>query len=512
MFRRLKALLSIALPATLIVTGCAGGGFRTPLEEADGDVLTSHEDMMAFLSDLRDRTQSFTIDTIGSSVEGRSLVVLHFTGAAAEQAAAEGVGVAEKVKVLIDTQQHGNEPSGTEAAIALARDIATGDFTDFLGSADFYLIPQVNPDGGEARQRRNAQDKDLNRDHLTLSSPEVFALHAFFNEHMPEVTLDVHEYGVAGRSWVEAGLNKDFGQQIGALSNANMSMVLREYAWDRFIPDMKERLAPKDVFLQRYLVTDGPDARFRYSTTALNDGRNSMGIYNSLSFLIEGKNGLTVEENIRERARQQLETMKAFLMFASENAAEIRQMVEAERMKLSGEGAPSEVSLVMDYVPDPDRPTVSVGVIDIESGSPDTLIIEAFHPLVESTLSVQRPLGYAIPAGLTDVIEVLERHGIELSRAEGPIRAIVESYRIQSAVTTEKEDKEFLEVGVSGRRGTAVIPEGDVIVWCDQIATNLIVTLLEPQSQWGLAPLPRFASMLEVDSTYPIRRIVDVME
>ncbi|MCK5650806.1 MAG: hypothetical protein KAJ42_05505, partial [Gemmatimonadetes bacterium] len=111
-----------------------------------------------------------------------------------------------------------------------------------------------------------------------------------------------------------------------------------------------------------------------------------------------------------------------------------------------------------------------------------------------------------------DVIEVLERHGIELSRAEGPIRAIVESYRIQSAVTTEKEDKEFLEVGVSGRRGTAVIPEGDVIVWCDQIATNLIVTLLEPQSQWGLAPLPRFASMLEVDSTYPIRRIVDVME
>ncbi len=105
--------------------------------------------------------------------------------------------------------------------------------------------------------------------------------------------------------------------------------------------------APRDVFLQRYLVTDGPDARFRYSTTALNDGRNSMGIYNSLSFLIEGKNGLTVEENIRERARQQLETMKAFLMFASENATEVKALVEVERMKLSGEGAPTR------YLPTP---------------------------------------------------------------------------------------------------------------------------------------------------------------
>jgi hypothetical protein len=166
----------------------------------------------------------------------------------------------------------------------------------------------------------------------------------------------------------------------------------------------------------------------------------------------------------------------------------------------------------MDYAPDPDRPTVSVGVIDLESGSPDTLVVEAFIPRVEPTLSVQRPLGYAIPAGLTDVIEVLERHGIEMSRAEGPISATVESYRIESAVTTEKEDKEFLEVGVVGRRGTAVIPEGDVIVWCDQMASNLIVTLLEPQSQWGLTPLPEFISMLEVGSTYPIRRIVDVME
>ena len=58
--------------------------------------------------------------------------------------------------MLIYAQQHGNEPSGKEAAIALARDIATGEFTDFLSAVDFYLIPQINPDGSEMEQRRNA--------------------------------------------------------------------------------------------------------------------------------------------------------------------------------------------------------------------------------------------------------------------------------------------------------------------------------------------------------------------
>ena len=253
-----------------------------------------------------------------------------------------------KLKLLMYAQQHGNEPSGKEAAIAFARDIATGEFEDFLQNVDLYLIPQINPDGSEMRQRQNASGMDLNRAHLTLSTPEIVALHSVFNEHMPEVTLDIHEYGFASSSWVRAGMYKDFGQQIDGLTNANMSLKLREYVWERVIPTLKERLAPRNVQLHRYLVVGDPAERFRHSTAALNDGRNSMGIYNSLSFLIEGRNGATVEENIRERARQQLETMKAFAAFFSENAAEVKGMVKVERGKLRGDRADPSVALVMD--------------------------------------------------------------------------------------------------------------------------------------------------------------------
>jgi len=350
---------------------------------------------------------------------------------------------------------------------------------------------------------------DLNRAHLTLSTPEVAALHAVFNEHMPEVTLDIHEYGFASSSWVDAGMYKDFGQQIDGLTNANMSLELREYVWEQVIPTLRERLVPRDVQLHRYLVVGDPTERFRHSTAALNDGRNSMGIYNSLSFLIEGRNGATVEENIRERARQQLETMKAFATFFSENAAEVKGLVEEERGRLRGDQVSPSVALVMDYVQDPDRPTVTVGIVDVESGAQETRVFENYFPALESTLSVRRPLGYAIPPNLTDVLEVIGRHGIEARALAQPMPATVESYQILGADSSRKEDKDFLEVEVAMIRGDVVIPAGAVIVWCDQIRSNLIVSLLEPQSQWGLAPLPEFGSLLRVGSTYPILRIME---
>jgi hypothetical protein len=123
-------------------------------------------------------------------------------------------------------------------------------------------------------------------------------------------------------------------------------------------------------------------------------------------------------------------------------------------------------------------------------------------------MSVRRPLGYAIPADRTEVLEVIGRHGIHARYADQPMPATVETYRIVATEPSRKEDKDFLEVEVAMVRGEVVLPTGAVIVWCDQIRSNLIVSLLEPQSQWGLAPLPEFQSLLEVGSVYPILRIM----
>jgi len=505
MFRLRTAATSLLVLSPLVLAACGSHSFATPLELAEGDHLTSHAEMTAFLTRLQEGTGGFTMEPIGSSVEGRELVLLHFRGM--EYESAQG---SARLKVLIFAQQHGNEPSGKEASIALARDIATGAFRDFLERIDLYLIPQVNPDGSEARQRENADGKDLNRDHLTLSTPEVAAVHKVFQEVMPQVVLDVHEYGITSRAWVEKGIRKDFGEQIDALTNPNMSFTLRSFAWERVIPEMAEALAVDSVVLNRYLVSDGPDARFRYSTMALNDGRNSTGIYNALTFLIEGRNGLTVEENIRERTRQQLETMKAFLTFFHRNATQVVRLVEREQAMIAGDFPPPEVALVMDYVPDPGRPSITVGVEDVETGEKGTLSIEDFHPQVEVTGFVERPLAYAIPPDQGEVLAVVRRHGIPTSPLEEPLLADVEAYRITRVEEGQKEDKDFLDVGVTVRRERRQVPAGYVILGTRGLQTNLIASLLEPRSQWGLAPLPEFVHLLEVGKEYPVLRIVGV--
>jgi len=506
MFRALKALSPLVLFAVVLPSACADRVIPTPLETAQADVLTSYDDMMTFFGELQAETQAFTMETVGTSVEGRNLVLLHFTGTDGVQASDS-----DKLKVLIFAQQHGNEHSGMQAAITLTRDIATGAFADFQESVDFYLISQVNPDGSELRQRQNADGMDLNRDHLTLTTPEVQAVHRAFQEIMPHVVLDVHEYGIASRAWVEEGLWKSFGHQIDGLTNANMPLALRSYAVDRVIASMREELVPKDVTLNRYLVTDGPLARFRHSTAALNDGRNSTGIYNALTFLIEGKNGLTVEDNIRERARQQLETMKAFLNYFGENAQEVKELVEAEQAALAGPNPPEEVALVMDYVRDPDNPTVTVGVVDVETGAERAVVMEEFYPIVGATLYVTRPLGYLIPPSQTDILGVLERHGIEMTPLEGPTTARGEGYLIGRVEEMEKEDKPFFDVRVVLIKGEIYGRPGDIYIPCEGIQSNLIVSILEPQSQWGLAQLPDFRHLLTEGSTYPVRRVLEIL-
>ncbi|MFC1731165.1 M14 family zinc carboxypeptidase [candidate division KSB1 bacterium] len=500
------AIFTLLIVMTAFIA-CGSDRIQTPLESTSDDLLTSYDEMMNFVGILQAETGRFSIDTIAVTAEGRSVIMLHFDAPVEEERQPD-----EKLKVFLYAQQHGDEPSGKEAALQLARDIASDDFGQILSSIDLYLVPQVNPDGSEKKQRNNANDKDLNRDHLLLTQPEVSGLHRAFRRIMPEVTLDIHEYGIAGEAWTAAGMHKNFGSQMGALSNPNMSINLRTFAWNSVFPFIEQYLRLSGINFQRYLVAGDPSERFRFSTTALNDGRNSMGIYNTLSFILEGRKNETVEGNIHERTGRQLETIKAFLTFFSDNAVEVKRLVERERAEIVQGTLRPEAPIVMDYVKDPAMPAVTVSVIDLASNQPADKRFENFYPLVRPSLSVLRPQGYAIPADLTDVVDVLRRHNINVNETEMDIRAAVEIYRITGVQLTEREDKDALDVDVEVTRSVMPIQEGYYIVWCNQVQINLIVTLLEAQSQWGLAPLPEFSSLLNVGANYPIIRIMRLLE
>lgn len=113
----------------------------TPLELNGYSRLSSHAEMMAYLGRLDAASSTLQMSAIGESVEGRKIPALFFSMDMPFRTEAS-----TKPLVLIYCQQHGNEPSGKEAALVVARTLAMAD-RGILEALDLILVPQVNPDG-----------------------------------------------------------------------------------------------------------------------------------------------------------------------------------------------------------------------------------------------------------------------------------------------------------------------------------------------------------------------------
>ncbi|MCH7783737.1 DUF2817 domain-containing protein [candidate division KSB1 bacterium] len=498
------------IAACVIITtafSCTKERVLTPLETVSGGSVTTYDEMMVFLNDLQQKNGGFTIESLTVSVDGRDIPVLRF-----QQAATEEENPSGKITILVYAQQHGDEPSGKEAVIQLARDIATGEFTDFLQTADLLLVPQLNPDGAESNRRLNSNNVDLDQDHMSLSQPETSGLQQLFRSILPEVTLDIQEYETQNEKWNAAGYRKNFGIQMGVASNLNVSIVLRRFAWTNVFPALQQDLTLKNIHFQRYLEVDDPTKRFRYGTTAINNGRGSMGLYNTLAFVLNGPKGSTGTDNIRERTRRQVETVKSFLDYFSRNAEEVKRIVREERTKMIRGNIRQRIHVNMDFKKDPANPSVTVPVVLLENGEQIDNSFNNFYPLVSSSISVTRPLGYAIPPGYENIVDLLRNHEIEVQRSEEAARGVLELYTINSVTRTEIEDKEMLSVNVSMRSRISTIPEGYYIVWCNDITVAKIIVLLEPHSIWGLAQQREFLPLLNSGPSYPIIRIMRIMD
>ena len=83
-----------------------------------------------------------------------------------------------KKRVLIWSQMHGNESSGTRAMFDVLNFIDSKNLTaeKILSEITFDFIPMLNPDGANVNTRRNAVGIDINRDFLAQQSTEIHVL------------------------------------------------------------------------------------------------------------------------------------------------------------------------------------------------------------------------------------------------------------------------------------------------------------------------------------------------
>ncbi|MFI9149393.1 M14 family zinc carboxypeptidase [Streptomyces sp. NPDC053367] len=104
---------------------------------------------------------------------------------------------AYKTPVFFNSNIHGDEWEGTDAALRLIERLATADDArtrELLGTSRLYFDITANPDGRVAGTRTNANGFDLNRDFVTASQPETRAMRRIEIDKQPAVMLDLHGY------------------------------------------------------------------------------------------------------------------------------------------------------------------------------------------------------------------------------------------------------------------------------------------------------------------------------
>ncbi|KAF8370770.1 egl-21 [Pristionchus pacificus] len=164
----------------------------------------THEQLTRKLIDINEKCPDVShLYTIGKSVEGRDLVVIHFSTTPMDHDIL-------KPEMKYVGNMHGNEPLGRELLIHLADHLCEGfvskdkDVMSLLNSTSIHILASMNPDGfekaiatapaerGWLTGRSNANNVDLNRDFPDLDAIfyEVEKLKIPRYDHLLELFAD----------------------------------------------------------------------------------------------------------------------------------------------------------------------------------------------------------------------------------------------------------------------------------------------------------------------------------
>lgn len=539
----------LVLACAAAVAAAQGGKVvPTPAEEAGYRQYTQNEAIASFLSALKERVPEISVSAVGRTLPSDAygardifLVVLSEKGSASPEALDR-----TKPTVLFTAAQHGNEQSAKEAVLWLIRDLAVGDLRPLLKKINVLAVPQTNPYGNFMNVRTNELDLDMNRDHVKLEAEGVRAIHRVFRSWMPEATIDVHEKG-----------DDYYRVSIGCVSNVNISRDLQDFSRGVILAEVERSLKKRAVAFHEYLVTEdlgvdtssgaaygrgdsGPREEMkRYSTTDLNDGRNSLGIFETLSFIQESASRHDLE-TLKARTTWQYQGLRAFLESVAGHAPEVLDMVKSHRARLlaraSARDGADPVHLRMKFARDPNVSQLLLksfaqaespirGVLKVDKKAGETLmaadiapypapasvkivdeVVKNWFPNVEPTLSVTRPRGYIVRGDRLDIVENLLALGVEVGMiaADGLVDA--EAYEVTAIVPAKLDYLAPERIDVAAKPLRLPVKKGDFYIDCIQPAANLVPALLEPQSEFGLIRYWKFKLVPDSGGIFEILR------
>ena len=461
----------------------------TPGLRAGRTDFTSQQELEAFIQNLARRSADLRIRVLGRSQEGRDIHLLVF----ARPAVADGAEVLKNGKptVLIIGQQHGNEPAGGEAALALAGQLAGGDRAAVLDRVNVLIVPRANPDGAYHFVRGLHDGNDVNRDHLLQLTPEGRALGRVSTEFQPDVVLDCHEFGVKTR-WLEKfGALQGYDALIQYATVSNLPRELTEVAERMFRQPLLRALDAERITHSWYYTSsyNAADLVVSMGGVVPDTGRNIAGLRNAVSFLIETRGVGIGRAHFKRRVYTHLVAMNVLLDAAVAGGDALLARLRDIRARVSA--VAGQGNIVVSGVATSTRHTLQM--IDPDTGRDKPVDVAWRDALqLQTRLERPRPFGYVLAASELEAARHLRDLGVTVLRiaADEPIG--VERYRITSREEAKKEDVRrndedatpaVIRIATVTEPAQISVHAGDFYVPMDQPLANVVGAALEPETQ-----------------------------
>jgi hypothetical protein len=392
-------------------------------------------------------------------------------------------------------QQHGNEPAGGEAALALAAELSGGPGAQLLDRVNVLIVPRANPDGAYHFVRGLKNGGDVNRDHLLLGTPEGQTLGRVFVQYQPDVVLDCHEFGVKQRWFEKFQSLQKYDALIQYATVSNLPRAITEASEQMFRQPLLRAFDQAGLTHSWYYTTsyDISDRRVSMGGVVPDTGRNIAGLRNAVSFLLETRGVGIGRAHYKRRVYTHLTAIHSILASTARNADALIALGRQVRKDVANAAGTGEI--IVSSAAGTTRHTLDL--IDPQTGTDRQVEVEWRSALdIQTRLKRSRPGGYLLPTSEIRAARRLHDLGVTILQLADDTKLDVERYRLTRAEESKKDDVRrneeegsinIVQIATATEAASVVAHRGDFYVPLDQPLANVIAAALEPDTQSSYA-------------------------
>lgn len=511
--------------------------------ESSGFLRTStSQESQSFLEELTKEQSLATLESIGETIEGRSLMTVRF--------AKPGTSLPlppedPRLVVLLLGNIHSGECDGKEALLAMVRDWCKEPPRDLLERLVVVFLPNYNADGNDRfgklhrpgqggpvegmGVRENAQGFDLNRDFVKLQSPEARSLVTAIDRWQVDALIDLH---TTNGSLHRYPLTYDVPHNPAAPAD------LVQWLHTTLLPEATKRLKAEGID-SFYYGNFSPDHKSwesfgfepRYST-------EYMGLRGRIGILSESYSYAGYQERIDVSYRFTRHCLDLLAEHHQELSELIREIDNRHRLR---QERPYELPIqAVESGSGPIRSVLGYSYPESESKEQDgrqprfpsprdrdrrdsLLPVEYRVELrnqYRATRTIQLPDGYYLPDSLAWAVELLRMHGVDIYRCDSLPLADVEGFEV--GMVSEVREQPFQGLSLKRIRLSQQVDDAKARgAWLQQFREEggfwiptrqplgaLLGYLLEAESEESVGTWGYLDGYLAAGRPFPIVRVI----